>query len=87
MRIKSFQPWKRAFLWSDQKSANDIFAGSDPADAIDETVDFFVTSIAGATGAHHTRLRVAQPLHDTGCIEVPIRNENPIVHEPASYVS
>jgi len=48
MRIKNFQPWKRAFLWSDVRSANDIFAAGDAADAIDEALDFFVSSVASA---------------------------------------
>ena len=86
MRIKSFQPWKRAFLWSDDRSANDVFGGSDAADGIDEAIDFFVSSVASATGTNHTRLRVAEPVHDVGSIEVPIRSENPIADEPASDV-
>jgi hypothetical protein len=86
MRVKSFQPWKRAFLWSDVRSENDIFAASDSAHAIDEALDFFVSSVASASGANHTRLRVAEPVHDAGCVEVPIRNENAVVHEPAGHV-
>jgi hypothetical protein len=89
MRIKCFQPWKgrRPFQWSDYKSADDVFGGSDAPDGIDEAIDFFVSSVTSATGANHTCLRVAQPFHDTGGIEVPIRSENPITHQPASHVS
>jgi hypothetical protein len=87
-RIKSFQPWKcrRAFQWSGAQSTKGLFTGSDASDSLDEAVDFFVSAVASATGANQTRLRVAEPFHDCGGVEVPIRSENCVAHEPAGDV-
>ena len=82
MRIKSFQPWKHAFLWSDDRSANDVFGGSDAADGIDEAIDFFVSSVASATNTNHTRLKMTKPIHNINSIKVPIRSKNPSLTSP-----
>jgi len=83
IRLKSFRPWgsQSSFRWSDAKSAGEAFPAGDAADAIDEAVNFFISGVTSATGANYTHLRVAQPLHDSGGIEVPIRGENGILNQ------